>query len=377
LGLLAGWQHYIDLTVPAAKVTDDLAHFPVCIQIRDGAGINSADLTPIFDEVGANYKKIAVTAEDGVTQLYCEVVSWSSGDEYAELWVSKSGWTLNGGVENKVRIYFDNDHADNDSYVGLTGSTPAENVWDSNFKLVCHMNDNPDTSHIKDSTSNDNDGTKKGVNEPIETDGQIGKAQDFAGAGTDEYISVADAESIRFDGAFTISLWWKRTVNQNTNILFHKVSAGKNNYYCYKSGNQFFFSFYDTLDVNHFISALCTDVGIDNLWTCVWDGSYQRIYKNGAQVAVSDDLTGITPKNNAGTTLYLGTYYPAYVYPIEGDVDEIQFSKDVGRSSAGVGASYETQRDQFYNCGGFVTRPVAIHISSEPRHTISIESESR
>jgi hypothetical protein len=44
------------------------------------------------------------------------------------------------------------------------------------------------TSTIKDSTSNNNDGTKKAANEPIEVTGKVGKAQDSDGV--DDYISI-------------------------------------------------------------------------------------------------------------------------------------------------------------------------------------------
>jgi len=69
------------------------------------------------------------------------------------------------------------------------------------------MSDGADTSHIYDSTSNNNDGTKKGVNEPIQVDGQIGKAQSFDG--TDDYISVSDSNSQLAPDALTFEAWIK------------------------------------------------------------------------------------------------------------------------------------------------------------------------
>ena len=48
------------------------------------------------------------------------------------------------------------------------------------------MADGADTSHIYDSTDNDNDGTKGGAGSPSETtDGFIGEAQDFDPTGED------------------------------------------------------------------------------------------------------------------------------------------------------------------------------------------------
>jgi len=47
--------------------------------------------------------------------------------------------------------------------------------------MVQHMNDYPNTSTITDSTGNITTGSKYAANEPIEVDGEIGKAQEFDG----------------------------------------------------------------------------------------------------------------------------------------------------------------------------------------------------
>jgi hypothetical protein len=39
----------------------------------------------------------------------------------------------------KVRLYFDETHSDNVAFIGNTGETPAQNVWDDNYVLVAHM----------------------------------------------------------------------------------------------------------------------------------------------------------------------------------------------------------------------------------------------
>lgn len=74
-------------------------------------------------------------------------------------------------------------------YGGDTTTEDASGVWDSNYKAVYHMKDDT-TSTILDSTSNDNDGTKKAANEPVEASGAIGKCQDFDGS--DDRINVGD-----------------------------------------------------------------------------------------------------------------------------------------------------------------------------------------
>ena len=71
----------------------------------------------------------------------------------------------------------------------LDGSDKTE-VYGDEFKAVYHMKDDPDTSHIKDSTINGNNGTKKAANEPIEADGKVEKVQSFDGS--NDYIDTFD-----------------------------------------------------------------------------------------------------------------------------------------------------------------------------------------
>jgi len=169
------------------------------------------DISCIFDEVGANSKKIAITKSDGITELYGEIEKWDEVNEEAELWVSRDGWAISDSEDTVGYLYYDNTHADNDAYIGIKNSTPAQSVWDGNFKGVYHMADGVDNEHIYDSTSNNNDGTKKAANEPIEASGKIANAQDFDGS--NDHIVVTDATSL--DGTqMTIEAWVKPRILQ-------------------------------------------------------------------------------------------------------------------------------------------------------------------
>ena len=71
---------------------------------------------------------------------------------------------------------------------------PNPIVWDSNYTMVQHMKDTT-TSSITDSTSNNNDGTKKAANEPLQnTTGKINSAQYFDG--NDDYVNISDSASL-------------------------------------------------------------------------------------------------------------------------------------------------------------------------------------
>ncbi len=190
---LSGWSKRIKLTIDHTKVDSTLTQFPVMVKLSTASGISALDVSRVFTDLGANKLKLAITQSDGTTENYVEIEKWDNANSEAILWVSKSAWTISSTVDTVLYLYYDSTHADNNTYVGVVGSTPGKAVWDSNFVMVHHMA-NTTTSTITDSTTNANNGTKKGANEPVETTGQIGKGQDFDG--TDDYISVADSASL-------------------------------------------------------------------------------------------------------------------------------------------------------------------------------------
>lgn len=95
----------------------------------------------MFDEIGKNSKKIAVTQSDGVTQLYVEIEKWDYANKKARLWAKVP--YIDDDVDTDLYLYYDRNHADNTAYVGAPNSTPAKNVWDNHFVFVRHMHDEP------------------------------------------------------------------------------------------------------------------------------------------------------------------------------------------------------------------------------------------
>jgi hypothetical protein len=207
---LWGWKKRIAFTIDETYIDSDLTFFPVLISL------NSVD---VFNEVGANGLKIAVTESDKQTQLYVDEVSWVTATHTAELWVSRSGWVISSTENTTIYLYYDNSQPDNTTYVGLSGGTAAQSVWDSHYRLVDHMKDNT-TSSTFDSTSYNRDGTKGGADHPYQVDGIIGKAQDFQGLSTDtlDYTVLAWGES-------TIEWFMKQNADAQYDIWAWKGSG--------------------------------------------------------------------------------------------------------------------------------------------------------
>lgn len=160
-------------------------------------GFEKSQGTEVFTEFDADedFDRIAFTSSDGETQLYADCELFDVSENKAIYHVSKTGWTVSSSTDTDIYLYYDNTADHNTTYISKSGGTAAQSVWDSSFKAVYHMADNT-TSTIVDSTSNNNDGTKKAANEPIEATGKVGQGQDFDGS--DDYIEIPDFSL--FDG---------------------------------------------------------------------------------------------------------------------------------------------------------------------------------
>ena len=136
---LAGWDQRIQLTIDKDDIDGVLTDFPVLVYLSTSSGISNADVSCVFDELtaDANRKKIAITKSDGDTELYVEIERWDDSSEKAWLWVKVD--SVASGADTILYLYYDVDHADNDSYVGDPQDAVVHNVWDANFLNVQHM----------------------------------------------------------------------------------------------------------------------------------------------------------------------------------------------------------------------------------------------
>jgi hypothetical protein len=237
---LSGFSNRLAITISPDNIDDTLTDYPVKIWLSESSGINTADLSSVFNKLGsdANRKKIAVTTSDGLTQCYVEIANWDTENKQAELHVRVP--SVSSSASTVIYLYYDADHADNDSYVGDTASTPAKAVWDANFSAVYHMNDGADTSHIYDSTSNVNHGTKLAANEPLEVDGLKGKAQEFDT--TDDIINIPDSSLWHLstnDFCIEVSVNFKELLDGGIHTFLNQFQDANNyaNFYIYNPSN--------------------------------------------------------------------------------------------------------------------------------------------
>lgn len=182
----------IQLTIDSSKVTASLTDFPVSVYISASSGLTSLDVSTVFTELGTNDRKIAVytdPGQSGGTECYTEVEFWDNSFNKALLHVRVP--TVASGTDTALWLYYDNSQPDNTTHVGYPGDSVSQNVWDSDFEAVFHLANDPSggAGSIKDSTSNNRDGTPTAMDATNLKDGDIGKATDFDGSA--EHIAFA------------------------------------------------------------------------------------------------------------------------------------------------------------------------------------------
>ena len=173
---LNGYSTRRKLTIDCTKVDSALSDFPILVKLT------STQLD--FAKANADGFDIRFTSSDGTTLLKYERERHDNGNSLAEYWVKVT--SIASASDTDIYMYYrTTDTAD---------GADITNVWDSNFEVVMHLKDDPDTSTVQDSTSNNKDGTKTSANNPIEATGLIDKGQDFSGdkidLGTDIWTSA-------------------------------------------------------------------------------------------------------------------------------------------------------------------------------------------
>ena len=241
-------------------------------------------------------------------------------------------------------------------YYGNAGASNQENVtdvWDANFKMVQHMDDNPNTSSTTDSTSNNNDGAKLAANNPLETiSGKAGDAQVFAG---DDYITKA-APSFIDDTAGSVEQWVKFSdLTQSHTVVNINVEGAFD--------DEFLFMYYRGSVINYKVYAMLIVGGVTSFvassdanlitdtdwhhWVVTSDSSTLRFYLDGVEVTMNFTTGANSGQWMASATdadiLSIGAVKRAApALDLKGTVDEVRIS-DTARSADWIQTSYNNQ----------------------------------
>jgi hypothetical protein len=294
-------------TIDPADVDSALTDFPAVIQLGASVGDNSFDVSAVFTELTASdgWKKLIIT-DGGDNKLYAEVEVWDVAGEKATIHVKVS--SVSATADTIITVNYDSSNADNTAFIGLIGSTPGQAVWESSFKAVLHMSQDPTggTDCILDSTSNGNNGTPSGTMTAGDLVGSsIGKALEFDGG--DDKLSIADSNELDMSSALTLEATIKLiNLTGYQGLIGKGFSATAVNYYfrTKDAGLQMYFRnsaniqniVFTSTSASILSSATVSNVVFTHTFGSISDSTF---FKDGAKYPGSWTNDGTSaPKNN-------------------------------------------------------------------------------
>jgi len=346
---------YIYCKIPAEKISSDLTHFPVKLYL------NTSTHPEFFNEMSYTDRlKLQGVADNLPEELSIEIEEFTN--ENAVLHLSSPSWVLSSGVDNIFRIYYSSLMSNNTAYVGDTGTSPAQNVWDSHFVGVYHMAQDPSggTGCILDSTSSGNDGTPSGsmTSEDL-VDGDYGKALDFDGV--DDYIDLGDSLGASLSTTYTLEALAKTsTITEDNSICTYRSTTDSNPILFQLDHNNADFRLLVRDDAGNIAvasqaSAILTDTYYNFAGTR--NGNTINTYLDGSAGTPDTDSFGAITQNSCiiggltpGDVVQLSTVF-------KGQIGEVRISSIV-RSADWIAATYKSLTnnlvlyDESYTCAG-------------------------
>jgi len=198
------WSYRKKITINHTKVPNtNQTNFPVLINRTDTDWTDTAN-------GGHDGGDILFTSSDGTTKLDHEIEKYvpSTGELIA--WVEVPA--VSASVDTEIYIYY--------GYAATSDQWNVTGTWDSNFKMVQHLEET--SGHHMDSTENDNDSTMESVTTQGSATGKINGADDFDGS--NDYVQVPDHSSLDISPTITIEMWIKPDELADR-VLIHKYHA--------------------------------------------------------------------------------------------------------------------------------------------------------
>lgn len=221
------------------------------------------------------------------------------------------------------------------------------------------MKDDPDTSTVQDSTTNNNDGTKRAAANPLEVDAQIAKGQDFERDNAD-YIDMGDTASLDITGSISIEFWAKleTQVSVEGMVMKHDDSSDRA-YGVWISASEIAFQFSSDGTGDNIWSRYYAfdETGVMRYWvvTFVPNGasSVMKGYRDGEEITLSTPAGG---SGFDGTSIY-NSSQPFRIgnksnggWAADAVMDEVRISGSI-RNDAWIKASYNSGADSLLTYG--------------------------
>jgi len=332
---LTGWSYRRKITIDHTKIDNDLTDFPVLVKLTS-SNFN-------FNHARNDGYDIRFTKDDGETLLKYERERHDAANEKAEYWVKIP--SISSTTDTIFYIYYGKSDA--------SDGEDAENVWDSNFMMVHHMNGSS-YSDLKDSTSNNNDVTTERGNPTYNVEGKVDGAVDFE-RGNGDSLGIPDSPTLDGFDAYTIEMWFKAesfvTTDNEFNWLLCKYNtSGDQRSWSITikryAGELGFYHFYSDDGINYNQAekrpvTLNTGTWYYIAWHRSGANQDPKLYLNAVeQNPTNNGTVGTLFNSSSGLDIGDCTYHLGE-REFDGILDEIRIS-NIERSEAWIKATYHT-----------------------------------
>lgn len=332
---LSGYNQRLKGHVNASEVfgASNLTNFPVLINIP--ANVRTRHTSSGGEVENINGYDIRFTSADGSTILSHQIESYSPTTGEFEFWVRFP--SLSPTTDTPFYVYFGNP--------AISTNPSSVNVWDANYKMVLHLNND-----VLDAAGEGTNGTDVGTTDAA---GQIGRAR-FYGNNQGDRIQVADngVSPLDITGNITISFWMNSTDFGNLPDIVSK-GTWNDGYGVWPTngpggtGNIVFQINNDDLRT--------TDTVNEDQWHYI----VVTRASNGDRIIYIDGAESIRDNSNASfNTNNDDLFLSSAAYSYEGTLDEVRISNNT-RDSSWIATEFSNQNNP--SLGGFIDQ-----INAEP-----------
>ncbi|MEK7995717.1 MAG: DUF2341 domain-containing protein, partial [Planctomycetota bacterium] len=320
------WGYRKKLRIDQTKVgSGGVSNFPVLINRTD---------TDLQSKAQADGDDILFTSSDGTTKLSHEIEKYVSATGELVAWVKVP--SVSAAAATDIYMYYGNASA--------TNQQDAANVWDTNYKGVWHLKEDPSGTapQMKDSTANANHGTSQGaMTSGDQVAGKIGGSLDLDGV--NDTVGLGTDTDFHFNGTlpFTVTAWVKPATGAAGKYIVSRYNSGV-------LGN-WYFVFSSTLKLRAYreISPYTALTGSTSLPYDQWshavmryDGTNLAVFLNGVSDATPLASGNITD-NQSNVNTFIGSSEtsnsPSDFYV--GGIDNVRIS-NIARSDGWVTTEY-------------------------------------
>ncbi len=321
------WRYRKAITINHEKVAGDLVNFPMLVSFTD---------TSLGTHAQADGDDIVFIAMNGEKLKY-EIENFTPAAGVLVAWVKMP--SISSTDDAQIFMYYGN--------AGAANQEDAENVWDENYVMVQHMEEDGLGTRYDSAKQNNDCRTYGYEGDEATTTAKINGGDDFDGS--NDLIYASSSDSINFTtNDFTVSAWVK---SQNVTDFVPIAEKANDNYWIDSYGWSFYirdegsggkltFQVKDQNGNSNHISG--ADTIDDDQWHYVvgvktTDGLTQ--YVNGDYDA-DDNTYSYNASISTSSPLVIGAGNGMF----EGIIDEVRLSNSV-RSAVWIETEYNNQND--------------------------------